>query len=237
MITGLTVVTTVGPASLKGWQKMLEVFSARLSDKIAFPELDRFDKRRDALLHENCTEHRKKTLLTGGALLFFILQEHYHVKNLSTVEYTAFGKPFLKDPVLHFSLSYTDHMAYCVCSDHAVGLSADTILPVNTEVVSRFFHPKEAAVVNACTGEDGALSYTRIYTRKKSYVKLRGYSFPLTASSVCVPLRSCATPVNDKNLSCSFVTIVKDRDEILSICADHLLSAPHKISDVSDQLV
>lgn len=61
------------------------------------------------------------------SLLLLVLNRHYCVRNLGSIEYTSAGKPFLTDRSdIHFSLSHTDTHCLCALSNNTVGADVQT---------------------------------------------------------------------------------------------------------------
>ena len=79
------------------------------------------------------------------------------------------GKPYFESmPEIHFNLSHTDGRAMCVISSIEVGCDIENIREGKEKLASRFFAKEEKEKVK------DALSFTKIWTMKESYIKQIG---------------------------------------------------------------
>lgn len=95
------------------------------------------------------------------------------------------GKPVLaNEPNIHFNLSHSGTMAVCALSDHPVGVDVEILQKAEPGVMNMCFRHDEQEWIRRSDHPDHA--FTRLWTRKESYLKLlgTGLSYPLNAFSV-----------------------------------------------------
>lgn len=100
-------------------------------------------------------------------------------------EFGRNGKPLLKNqmPPLFFNLSHSGNYAAAVFSSYPVGLDIETIRVGQQKIVNHFFSEDEKAYLNAHWNDR---EFTKIWTRKESYIKAngKGMAMPLDSFSV-----------------------------------------------------
>ena len=82
-------------------------------------------------------------------------------------------KPYLsRGP--EFNISHSGGFAVCAVDDAPVGIDVEEIRAVKGRegLAKRYFHPDEICRVNS--GDDPALEFLRIWTKKEAYLKLTG---------------------------------------------------------------
>ena len=99
---------------------------------------------------------------------------------------SAFGKPALPFPGLHFSKSDSGPLTLFVLSDRPCGADLQRIVPLKEEGLSlarRFFRPEEAAALEAMGEGEAREAFFRFWVRKEAYLKYtgRGLSAGLSA--------------------------------------------------------
>ena len=124
--------------------------------------------------------HAESRCLSLGAGLLLVLALETRGIDGRTVRIAEgpYGKPYLQDfPGLHFSLSHSGKWVMCALSDAPVGCDVEQIARGTEKLAGRFFHPAEQAALAAAGPENGEArrrEFTRIWTRKESYVKATG---------------------------------------------------------------
>lgn len=127
-----------------------------------------------------------------------------------TLAQGAYGKPYLAHvPGVHFNLSHAGHMVACVVSASSVGVDVEERHVADDGIMRVCFQDKEIRWVLA--QEDGDWAFTRMWTRKESYLKLLGTGFSKEA-------KSCAVlPEDEVALGVAFHEEVVD-DHFLCVC-------------------
>lgn len=98
---------------------------------------------------------------------FFLEKEHLYLGK--------HGKP--KHKIVHFNVSHSGEYVICVTAEKEIGCDIQKITTVREKIMNRFFSPEEKRYVwqggeNAT--DTKAERFTRIWTRKESYVKRSG---------------------------------------------------------------
>lgn len=114
-------------------------------------------------------EDRKQSL--GAGLLLNEVLPRYGVSPAG-IRIGADGKPEAEG--IFFNLSHAGHIVICAVAEREVGCDVEEIVEVPEGVAERFFHPSEAAYVNACMGDERERRFFRIWTMKESYIKMTG---------------------------------------------------------------
>ncbi|MBI5877499.1 MAG: 4'-phosphopantetheinyl transferase superfamily protein [Chloroflexi bacterium] len=103
----------------------------------------------------------------------------------------SYGKPYLVDQALSFSLSHSGEMALVgVALEHEVGVDVERVRAVAdlAAVAARFFSLVELSVWRALPAPAQTVAFFACWTRKEAYMKARGEGFALPASSFDVSL-------------------------------------------------
>lgn len=106
----------------------------------------------------------------GHDLLKKVLKEDYRIENYE-LEYNEYGKPFLKNSNLFFSLSHSNLYSALVICDREVGIDIEKIIYVDS-IFKRYFNDEEKKFVNKSNNRDEA--FTKIWTRKEACLKRIG---------------------------------------------------------------
>ena len=134
-----------------------------------------------------------------------------HCSEQLRFEYGRYGKPYLKDESLQFSLSYT-HGAYIIAlSGGEIGADIERLRAAKPHVAARCFTDTENSYLSA----DMALFDQRFYelwTKKEAYLKYTGEGFYRSPKSIDV--LSC--PIRN-----SLYTLTED-DVIISLCGQNI---------------
>lgn len=127
----------------------------------------------------------------------FSLLEKTPGKRMVCVENGAYGKPYLKEAEnCFFNLSHAGDYAAAVFAAYEVGIDIERIRRAKDAVARRFFTAEEyayleglepaASDVNGAAGTLKDCAFTRMWTRKESYIKAvgEGMHLPLAGFSV-----------------------------------------------------
>ncbi len=129
-----------------------------------------WEERRQKILRYHFDRDRRLSL-GAGLLLAYALREA-GAEDLS-LAYSEHGKPYLLSyPDLHFNLSHSGTLALCAVSDRPVGADVERPGRADQAVARRCFLPQELEWME--NAPDRARAFTRLWTRKESYLKLLG---------------------------------------------------------------
>ena len=103
----------------------------------------------------------------------------------------AHGKPcFAAGGHFSFNLSHSGHYAAAVFADTSVGIDVEVVRPAKFSLAKRFFRQEETAYLQEICEREGSVradvAFTRLWTRKESYIKAvgEGIRLPLADFSV-----------------------------------------------------
>lgn len=151
---------------------------------------------------ERMPEFRKRKILElrhaesqrlslGVGILLFQAMERHGLRGNGEIAEEVYGRPYLPGhPEFRFSLSHAGLWAVCAAGSVPVGCDVERAGRGQPRLVRRFFHRAEQEAL--AEKEDPAewdRLFTRIWTRKESYLKAtgRGLSIPMNSFSVLDP--------------------------------------------------
>ena len=115
----------------------------------------------------------------AGRMLLTRLYRAQTGRELPEILTTDRGKPYFADNSLHFSISHTRRHAFCVLSEHNVGLDAEEAdREVNLKLAEKILSPMEKAQFDAASDKRKALLTFWVLKEaaaKRSGEGLRGY--------------------------------------------------------------
>lgn len=94
-------------------------------------------------------------------------------EDLPEILTTDRGKPFFADSSLYFSISHTPHHAFCVLSEHNVGIDAEEAdRKINLKLSEKILSPVEKLQFDA--SDDKSRALLAFWVLKEAAVKLSG---------------------------------------------------------------
>lgn len=122
------------------------------------------------------------------------LMRDYGIYDEIRFAYNYYGKPFLPDhPEIHFNLSHCKKGIACAVSDVPVGIDIEEI-QYDDDMARYVLDAGEYERVSS--SDNPAEEFTKIWTRKESYVKMLGTGLPSQLSSLVIPDSGFTTQVN-----------------------------------------
>lgn len=129
-----------------------------------------WQERREKVLRFRFEKDRLLCLGAGLLLAYALRQAGADDLRLAFSEY---GKPSLAScPGIHFNLSHSGTLAVCAVADRPIGADVEALMPFAPEVAALCFQPREIAWLERQA--DRGLAFTRLWTRKESYLKYLG---------------------------------------------------------------
>ncbi len=116
----------------------------------------------------------KKLSICAGALMQYSLSKITGLPR-EMIRYKTYdnGKPYAENINLHFSLAHSSNLVICAVSDSPIGVDAEKIRHVNTDIARKYFTQKERGYV--LENKSKAISrFFEVWTRKEAYVKMLG---------------------------------------------------------------
>ena len=152
----------------------------------------------------------RKRCVRAYMLLWEGLSREYGVESAPLFDFGSHGKPVLRDdPGLHFSLSHSGNAVLCALDRRPVGADIEMIRHHNLEHLLSVFSDRERASIEQAASPE--LCFTRLWTRKESYLKLTGEGLTGTKA-----LREIPTEGNGSVL---FETVVRETEDfVYSVC-------------------
>lgn len=109
----------------------------------------------------------------AGRLLLNNLWQVHIGGELPEIAVAERGKPYFVDCPRHFSISHTPRRAFCVLSDHPVGIDAEERdRNINLRLAEKILSPGEKAQYDAA--EDKRLALLKFWVLKEAAAKLTG---------------------------------------------------------------
>lgn len=127
---------------------------------------------------------KDRLLSLGAGLLAAYALGQYGLQDL-TLDCSSTGKPSLRyGNGLHFNLSHSGKYVVCAVSHFPVGVDVEQVKPLNAAVVQRCLTAQEQCWLTQ--QEDWNRAFTRLWTRKESYLKCLGLGLGLPPNSFSV---------------------------------------------------
>lgn len=80
-----------------------------------------------------------------------------------------YGKPYVKNLPVHFSISHSGSMAVCAVSNNEIGIDIEKIRPIRIKAAEKFASPEELRYIKS--NQNG---FFEIWTLKEAYFKCIG---------------------------------------------------------------
>ena len=121
---------------------------------------------KDRISQKEQSEIGRKLLLRG-------LQIEYGLSELPEIVFGEYGKPYFKShPEIHFNISHCPKAVVCAINHEHIGVDVECINQFDEELAHYISSKNEFE--NILSSPDPSLSFTILWTRKESYLKLTG---------------------------------------------------------------
>ena len=148
--------------------------------------------RRDRIQSFLRIEDKTRCLVAG-----LLLRHICGVTNDNQLSYGKYGKPYLKNNKIFFSLSHSGEYVVLGISDCEIGIDIEKICPYDNSISNRFFTKEENDWLKK-QGNDKA--FYKLWTAKESVMKLTGEGLNLSPESFSVlPVKKCIHYLLDKS--------------------------------------
>lgn len=128
-----------------------------------------------------------------------------------------YGKPSLAEhPDIYYNLSHADGIAACIVSVRECGIDCESVREVRPNVMKRAFSEAERRLVDETPEDKRNLMFSRLWTLKEAYVKMRGVGigFPLHEAEFNIKDGRIITNLK----GCSFRQYIIKERFIVSVC-------------------
>lgn len=116
----------------------------------------------------------KRLSICAGALMQYSLLKVTGIPHtLLRYKTDGNGKPYVENVNVHFSIAHSYNLVLCAVSDTPVGIDAEKIRQVNTDIAKKYFAQKEREYVLENKNKD-TIRFFEIWTKKEAYVKMLG---------------------------------------------------------------
>lgn len=113
---------------------------------------------------------------TAGRQLLARLYRQAIAADMPAIEVTSRGKPYFSHGAVHFSISHTDGVVFCVLSDRPVGIDAEKkTRTVDPALAEKLLSPAEKS--RYAMAEDKNAALLRLWVLKEAYAKATGRGF------------------------------------------------------------
>lgn len=137
--------------------------------------------------------------------------------DLTNIEISAHGKPFIKDLEFDFNLSHTKNMTACVIGKN-VGIDCQEIKSVRTVVIERVCSENDIQKINKA--QDKELEFARLWSFKEAYTKMIGSGFRYSFKNTNIENAFCLHPyikIYQKLIDNTILTAVEENSQVAKI--------------------
>ena len=108
--------------------------------------------------------------ISSHDLLKKILKEEYNIDSFTIIK-NEFGKPYLKDNQLYFSISQDVDTCAIAISSCEIGIDLE-YLNYNERVINKYFYDAEKEIM--AKSNNLKYDFTKIWVKKEAYLKMKG---------------------------------------------------------------
>lgn len=108
--------------------------------------------------------------ISSHDLLKKILKEEYNIDSFTIIK-NEFGKPYLKDNQLYFSISHDIDTCAIAISSSEIGIDLE-YLNYNERVINKYFYDAEKEIM--AKSNNLKYDFTKIWVKKEAYLKMKG---------------------------------------------------------------
>ena len=108
--------------------------------------------------------------ISSHDLLKKILKEEYNIDSFIIIK-NEFGKPYLKDNQLYFSISHDIDTCAIAISSSEIGIDLE-YLNYNERVINKYFYDAEKEIM--AKSNNLKYDFTKIWVKKEAYLKMKG---------------------------------------------------------------
>ena len=108
--------------------------------------------------------------MSSHDLLKKILKEEYNIDSFTIIK-NEFGKPYLKDNQLYFSISHDIDTCAIAISSSEIGIDLE-YLNYNEKVINKYFYDAEKEIM--AKSNNLKYDFTKIWVKKEAYLKMKG---------------------------------------------------------------
>jgi 4'-phosphopantetheinyl transferase len=161
---------------------------------------DNIDKNRLEKIRKSSNNLLKKEQLGANLLLNDIL-ENYFFMDITKVEYiyNEYGKPYIKDSNLYFSLSHSNGVIALAVSKEEIGIDIELIKDVKDNLALKVMNEAEYNIYKGLSKNDKISYFYEVWTSKEAYVKKLGTTLTLNPSNINIDTDVILKNINISN--------------------------------------
>ncbi|MGJ7045268.1 4'-phosphopantetheinyl transferase family protein [Thermoanaerobacterium thermosulfurigenes] len=202
---------------------MVEVYAIKVTRDIEEDEYSKLlafasEEKRRRVNKIKKREDAVRTLL-ADVMFRIILIEKFGLNNEDVVIYNnEYGKPFLKDKSIFFSISHSCQWVSVAVDRKNLGVDVEKIRDVNLNVAKRFFSRDEFE--DMMRAPDKIDYFFTLWTLKESYVKTLGVGLHIPLSSFTIKIGDEIKLLSEKDNKYHFKQYCVDDDYKMAVCAE-----------------
>lgn len=127
--------------------------------------------RKEKALQYKKVEDRKRSVLVF-VLLQHALRQEYGMTEVPEFVYNEFGKPFLPNLSIYFSLSHCKDAVACAVSNHEIGIDVESVVPYNPNMARKVCNAFELETLKNSKTQDA--DFIKLWTIKEAVSKYEG---------------------------------------------------------------
>jgi 4'-phosphopantetheinyl transferase len=161
---------------------------------------DNIDKNRLEKIKKSSNVLFKKEQLGANLLLNDIL-ENYFFMDITKVEYiyNEYGKPYIKDSNLYFSLSHSNGVIALAVSKEEIGIDIELIKDVKDNLALKVMNEAEYNIYKGLSKNDKINYFYEVWNSKEAYVKKLGTTLTLNPSNINIDTDVILKNINISN--------------------------------------
>ncbi|AFK86393.1 MULTISPECIES: 4'-phosphopantetheinyl transferase family protein [Thermoanaerobacterium] len=202
---------------------MVEIYAVKVTrdiDEYEYEKLSAFssEEKRRRVSKIKKREDAVRTLL-ADVMLRIILIEKFGLSNIDIAFCNnEYGKPFLKDKSIFFSISHSCQWVSVAVDRKNLGIDIEKIRDVNLNVAKRFFSPDEFE--DMMKTSDKIDYFFTLWTLKESYVKALGMGLHIPLNSFTIKIGDEIKLLSEKDNKYHFRQFCVDDEYKMAVCAE-----------------
>lgn len=108
--------------------------------------------------------------ISSDEFLKRVLKKEYNIDSFTIVK-NEFGKPYIKNNTLYFSVSHDKDICIIAVSSKEIGIDVE-YLNYNTSVINKYFFDTEKEIM--AKSNNKKYDFTKIWVKKEAYLKMKG---------------------------------------------------------------
>ncbi|MBR2138870.1 MAG: 4'-phosphopantetheinyl transferase superfamily protein [Bacilli bacterium] len=122
----------------------------------------------------------------GSQILLNDILENYYFQDINNIQYiyNEFGKPYIKDSNLYFSISHSNGIVALAVSKEEIGLDIELIKDVKDNLALKVMSDVEYNIYKGLNKIEKINYFYEVWTSKEAYIKKLGTSITFNPSNI-----------------------------------------------------